>query len=89
MTYEYVDPSKWLTSNQNYFSYIILARHGCTDIVYLFLFSMFDEQYLFLQGKGVYWSIGSNAIYRHSRILKTRVNFSYYNGPIGWYVWQQ
>jgi hypothetical protein len=49
---------------------------------------MFGMQYLFLQGKGVYWSIDSNAIYRHNRILKTRGNFSYYNGVIDWYVRQ-
>jgi hypothetical protein len=88
MTDEYVDPSKWLTSDQNYFSYNFLARHGCTDVVYLFLFSMFEVQYLFLQGKGEYWSIGSNAIYRHNCILKTRGNFSYYNGLRDWYVRQ-
>jgi hypothetical protein len=88
MTDEYVDSLKWLTSNQNYFSYIFLARHGCSDIVYLLFFSMFEVQYLFLEGKGVYWSISSNAIYRHNSILKTRENFSYYNGPINWYARQ-
>lgn len=62
MIYEHVDPSKRLTSNQNYFSYAFLARHGCTDIVYLFFFSMFEVQYLFLKENGVYWSTGSNAI---------------------------
>jgi hypothetical protein len=63
---------------------MFLARHGCTDALYLFFFLMFEMQYLFLEGKGVYWSIDSTAIYRHNRILKTEVNFSYYNGTVGW-----
>jgi len=75
MNDEYVDPPKWLTSNQNYFSYIFLAGHGCTNVVYLFFFSTFGVKYLFLQGKGVYRSIDSNAIYRLNRILKTRGKF--------------